>query len=74
MTYSIFIFFFQEQGSYRTSGPYDKQVLIYKEAWPAPELEQEVERLFQASLDILSPAGGSIFFSSWRKVSSFNHS
>ena len=33
------------------SGPYDNQVLIYKEAWPPPELKQEVERLFQASLE-----------------------
>ena len=33
------------------SGPYDKQVLIYNEAWPPPELKPEVERLFQASLE-----------------------
>jgi catechol-2,3-dioxygenase len=33
------------------SGPYDKQVLIYKEAWPPPELEAEANRLFEASLE-----------------------
>lgn len=32
------------------AGPYDMRVLIYKEAWPPPELEAEANRLFEASL------------------------
>jgi len=32
-------------------GIYDKQLCVHKEAWPPAELEQEAERLFQASLD-----------------------
>jgi catechol-2,3-dioxygenase len=32
-------------------GIYDKQLCVHKEAWPPAELEQEAERLFQASLE-----------------------
>jgi catechol-2,3-dioxygenase len=32
-------------------GIYDKQLCVHKEPWPPPELEQEAERLFQASLE-----------------------
>ena len=32
-------------------GPYDKQLCVHKEVWPPAELEKEVERLFQASLE-----------------------
>jgi catechol-2,3-dioxygenase len=31
-------------------GIYDKQLCVHKEPWPPAELEQEAERLFQASL------------------------
>lgn len=32
------------------SGPYDKMLCVHKDPWPAPELEREAERLFQASM------------------------
>jgi len=33
------------------SGPYDKQLTVHKTAWPPAELEAEVGRLFEASLE-----------------------
>ena len=32
-------------------GPYDKQLTVHKEPWPPAELEQEANRLFEASLE-----------------------
>ena len=32
-------------------GPYDKGLCVHKETWPPAELKDEVERLFQASLE-----------------------
>ena len=32
-------------------GPYDKKLCVHAETWPPADLEKEVERLFQASLE-----------------------
>jgi len=31
-------------------GPYDKSLCVHKREWPPPEMAEEADRLFQASL------------------------
>jgi len=40
----------RRSGSNFPVGPYDKSLCVHKREWPPPEMAEEADRLFQASL------------------------